>query len=568
MHITIFAKVAMMTMLAILLTTVPTLYIVDMRAYELFDKEAEKSLKGTSDVVRELLREYRRTMTGYAYQLSVNDAFIQAVVAKDKAKIRDMTKKILEASTRIDSIVVTDNKGIIIARAHAEASGDDASYQVNVQKSLKGEASVGCEAITSGTGGMSLRAGMPVKNGAALVGTLSIGITLSNAKYVEAMQQLLKTEITIFRDDTRIATTLKSTGSQPIVGTKLQDPRAIEAVLRRNQEIQLRTTILGVGHEASYIPLLSSDGKAVGIFFLGLSRASIEQHAKDMFNAILWVAAGISLIMMVIAILYARYVITRPLAKMTGLVRDLVDDRAELTSKLDDKANDEIGNLAHQINRLIGKVFAMLCNIEGFKNLVNAIPDPVFAVDGDYKLIMGNTATCTAAGVKDFADIQGRHANEVFDTSFFGSEQCGLRQVMATGKKAETEVHQLTLNGQARDIRGLCDMVLDCNGATNGYLEVASDVTHVMEQERKTQTQVEHIREVNRKLMDIAELVGASSNAILAQTRTVLDGANTQSRLMNETLQSIQQMNETIMDVARNAENASEQANAGQAKAA
>jgi methyl-accepting chemotaxis protein len=37
---------------------------------------------------------------------------------------------------------------------------------------------------------------------------------------------------------------------------------------------------------------------------------------------------------------------------------------------------------------------------------------------------------------------------------------------------------------------------------------------------------------------------------------------------MNETLQSIQQMNETIMDVARNAENASEQANAGQAKAA
>jgi methyl-accepting chemotaxis protein len=68
--------------------------------------------------------------------------------------------------------------------------------------------------------------------------------------------------------------------------------------------------------------------------------------------------------------------------------------------------------------------------------------------------------------------------------------------------------------------------------------------------------------------MEIAELVGASSNAILAQTRSVLEGANTQSRLMNETLLSIQRMNETILDVAGNAARASEQANAGQAKAA
>jgi methyl-accepting chemotaxis protein len=37
---------------------------------------------------------------------------------------------------------------------------------------------------------------------------------------------------------------------------------------------------------------------------------------------------------------------------------------------------------------------------------------------------------------------------------------------------------------------------------------------------------------------------------------------------MNETLQAIQQMNETIMDVARNAGHAAESANAGQAKAA
>ena len=48
-------------------------------AYEKFDQEAEESLKETSDVVREFLRDYRRTMSGFACQLSINDAFIKSL---------------------------------------------------------------------------------------------------------------------------------------------------------------------------------------------------------------------------------------------------------------------------------------------------------------------------------------------------------------------------------------------------------------------------------------------------------------------------------------------------------
>jgi len=567
MRISIFAKVALMTVLAILLTVIPVLYVVDKKVSENFDHEAQVLLKEGSNVVEELLKNYRQTMSGFAYQLSINEAFIRSVVAKDKGKLRALTKSILEASTVIDSIVVTDDKGIIIARAHSDTAGDSAAYQLNVQKSLKGVASVGCEGITSNNS-MSLRAGMPVKDGETLVGTLSIGIMLSSPKNIESMKKLLNTEVTIFLDDTRIVTTLKGAGEQSLVGTKLQDAKVREAVLQRNQEIQLRTTIFGVHYDASYLPLLNSDGKAVGIFFLGMSRASTAQNAKELFNAILGIAVGISLVMIIVAVVYARYVITRPLAKIAGMVKDLVDDRTELTFKLNDKANDEIGNLAHQINRLTGKVFNMLCNIEGFKNLVNAIPDPVFAVDENYKLILGNSATCAAVGVKDFMAIQGKHVNDVFNTRFFGSDQCGLRKVMESKKRAETEIHQLTLQGKARDIRALCEVVLDCNGAINGYLEVASDVTYIVENERQTKIQVERVREVNRKLLEIAELVAVSSKAILAQSQSAQEGANTQSRLMRESLQAIQQMNTTIMDVARNAGHASEQANAGQSRAA
>ncbi len=565
MRITIFAKIALMTTFAILLATLSILYIVNVKSLAKFDQEADDSLKISAGVAVEFFRDYSRTMKGYAYQLSTNGEFIRAVATKDKESIRALTKKILEESTVIDSIVITDEKGIIIARAHSATSGDSAAYQVNVQKSLKGESSVGCEPIS--TQGMSLRAGTPVKFNGSIVGTLSIGITLSSPQYIKTIKKLLSLEVAVYRDDTCLSATLKPGANESLDMIKLQDAAVIESVLRRHEEKHARVTLFGGAYDGAYIPLLNSDGKAIGIFFLGAERASIEQDARDIMNAIIWIAVAIMVLMSIFAVFYARMAISRPLAEITKLVKDLVDDRAELSSKLNDSANDEVGALSHQINRLTGKVFTMLCNIEGFKNLVNAIPDPVFAVDKEYKLILGNSATCVAAGVKDFAKIQGKPVNEVFGTRFFGSEQCGLRKVMETGRRAVTEIHTLTLESKQRDIRGLCDVVLDCNGEINGYLEVASDVTQMMEQERKTQAQVAHIREVNHKIMEISEQVASSANMIFGQTAAVQNGANTQSHLMHETLQAIQQMNETIMDVARNAGRASEQAGAGQNKA-
>ena len=565
MRFTIFMKIALMTIFSLLLSTAAILYSVNVNVKEGFDDQAEEVATMGANVVEGLLSQYRQTMQGFAYQLSTNGAFTSAVAQKNKEALRSLTKKILEQSTVIDSIVVTDAQGIIIARAHAESSGDSAAYQLNVQKSMKGVASVGCEPIS--TVGMSLRAGSPVTQDGALVGTVSIGMTLSNVKYVESIRKLLGMDVTIFREDTRMATTLKSDKGENLVGTKLQSDAVRNAVLQRGETLFSQQELFGKGYDTAYIPLLNSDGKPAGIFFLGLPRTLIEQDSRDTLMSVVKVSAIIMVLMTILTVVYARFVITRPLAQITGLVKDLVDDKAELSFKLNDKSNDEIGALAHQINRLTGKVFLMLCNIEGFKNLVNAKPDPVFAVDEEYKLIMGNLALCEAVGVNDFTVLQGKHVNQVFKTNFFGSEDCGLRKVMATKNKSVTDVHTLTLKNQPHDVRGLCDVVRDCNGEINGYLEVASDVSHIMEKERQSEAQLQHIREVNQQLIEIAAQVASSSGTIHAQTATVQDGANTQSRLMRETLHAIQQMNETIMDVARNAAQASDQASAGQAKA-
>jgi methyl-accepting chemotaxis protein len=174
MRITIFAKVAMMTVLAILLTVVPILYLVDKKVFERLDADAKVLIEESANVIEVLFDNYRLTMSGFANQLAHNDSLIKAVIERDKETVIALTRRVLEQSPLIDSIVVTDDKGDVIARAHSDTVGDSVAYQANVQKSLKGQASVGYEGIVTNNT-VSLRAGEPVTYRGAVVGTLSIG---------------------------------------------------------------------------------------------------------------------------------------------------------------------------------------------------------------------------------------------------------------------------------------------------------------------------------------------------------------------------------------------------------
>ncbi len=566
MRVSIFAKIAIMIIFTLLCSTLATFHSVRTNVHEGFSEQATISIKNSSEVLKNQLAEYDLMMQSTAYLLAMDEDFAQAVANNDKEGLRKLARVVMDKNPLVEFVTVTDTKGDVMARGHSDKSGDSLAYQINVKKSLNGESSSGCEPSTNL--GMALRAGCPVTLDGKIVGTVSAGLTLSSPKMMEKLSKLFGMEVSVYIDDSCFASTLKPKNGDPFVGQKLQNAELRNTLLNSGKDFFGESAIGGIDYGSAYLPLFSSDKKPVGIFSFSMPYEKTKLYARGILLEILAVAGIVLLLSTIFAIVVARMVITLPLRKITALVKDLVDDRAELNSRLNDKSNDEIGALAHQINRLTGKVFLMLCNIEGFKNLVNAIPDPVFAVDEDYKLIMGNLALCAAAGVKDFTALQGKHVNDVFRTTFFSSEKCGLREVMRTKKKAVTEVHTLKLNGEDRDIRGLCDVVLDCNGNINGYLEVAGDVTEIMKKERQAAAQMEHISAVNGKLTEISNQVASSSNMIHAQTLSVQDGANRQHSLMSITLGAIQQMNDTILDVARNASQAADQAGAGQSKAA
>ena len=142
-----------------------------------------------------------------------------------------------------DFMTVTDDKGIVVGRGHSKKWQDSVLNQETVVKALQGTPSV---AIVAGTV-CSLHHSRqpPIMYEGKLVGTLSIGTSLVTPPYLDWLKKLSGMDVTIFGGDTRAMTTIMKDGKR-VVGTKLQSPEIVEAVLQRGELCFAQNNILGV----------------------------------------------------------------------------------------------------------------------------------------------------------------------------------------------------------------------------------------------------------------------------------------------------------------------------------
>jgi methyl-accepting chemotaxis protein len=92
-------------------------------------------------------------------------------------------------------------------------------------------------------------------------------------------------------------------------------------------------------------------------------------------------------------------------------------------------------------------------------------------------------------------------------------------------------------------------------------MEVARNVTELVEKEDRLQKHLQHISEVNEQIMDVAGTIGDSSTTILDQVSVAATGAEQQKSRAVETATAMEQMNATVLEVASNAGKAAEAAN-------
>jgi methyl-accepting chemotaxis protein len=216
------------------------------------------------------------------------------------------------------------------------------------------------------------------------------------------------------------------------------------------------------------------------------------------------------------------------------------------------KARGDVKAFSGAFSTLVADTNAIM---DRFDMVLNSIPSPVVILDRNLRASHLNSAATAIAGV----DYAGKTCEEMFGREDYNTSACALRRSVETLRAAsgETVAHP---RGKTLEVAYTSIPMLDKQGKLAAVLQLITDLTEI----KKTQ---HTIVEVAAEAMDISNRVAAASEQLSAQVEQVSRGADVQRDRIIVTASSMEQMNATVMEVAKSAGQASQQAEGTRSKA-
>jgi len=190
----------------------------------------------------------------------------------------------------------------------------------------------------------------PLRQPYSLVdGKLAVGGKVIDGTFevVDRVKQILGIDMTIFRGDIRVSTTVKKPDGSRAVGTPMAQGPVYEKVLKQGQSWMGETKVLDTPYLLSYEPLKSADGQVLGAMVTGLKSGDFYALIGQLTWRIVAVAVACTVLVSLLMFLLVKTemkVLSRLVSIMGALSRK--DFAVTVT---DDERRDEIGEMARSV---------------------------------------------------------------------------------------------------------------------------------------------------------------------------------------------------------------------------
>lgn len=322
---------------------------------------------------------------------SMRESIQHAVTHDDRETLMKYLSRVRK-DFRLDILTLTDTQGRVILRTtQPEIKGDDQSQDPLIDRALRGETVQATQIIPKEEllkegkdladraylkfiptpkaairkedheeDGMMLKAAAPlIDETGDIIGVLYGGILLNqNYEIVDRVKEIVfKGEkykgidigtVTIFQNDLRVSTNVKSLEGQRAIGTRVSK-EVNKAVLEEGKAWIHRAFVVHDWYIAAYEPIRSIDGEIIGILYVGM----LEKPYIDLRNNVMLTFTGIAIICVAILLVILYFItstIIHPLQSMVVATTKIA--QGDLSHKVNINFRDEIGQLAQAFNQM------------------------------------------------------------------------------------------------------------------------------------------------------------------------------------------------------------------------
>jgi methyl-accepting chemotaxis protein len=314
-------------------------------------------------------------------------------------------------SFSVDYMTVTDLQGNIFANTiDPTKNGVNIFSQPGIQKAVAGIDSVGMELDGSK---FYMRAATPLKNSdGQIIGALSMGYDMSSQAFVDKVGRLLDADVTIFGGDMRLATTLKDASGKSLAGTPLTNQTILNQVLMAGSGPYVGYSVInGSDYIARYDPLKNSDGKIIGMFFVGKNSSMIANISGVQQRWSIILGLGIVLLLLLVMYFLVKKIIAQPINRVVSFLKDASEGDGDLTLRIEQDSKDELGKLALYFNQFIEVICQLIREVSKSGDSVNDSAhqlSTIAAENGNAATEIANNIAGLAQGANEQAEAIGQ----------------------------------------------------------------------------------------------------------------------------------------------------------------
>ncbi|WP_300773799.1 methyl-accepting chemotaxis protein [uncultured Desulfovibrio sp.] len=287
-------------------------------------------------------------------------------------------------------------------------------------------------------------------------------------------------------------------------------------------------------------------------FFRTLSArtaAQVEESRASVMRGIYLLAATLLLLAgaLVYSFIFVRRGICRPLADTAAFARQVIE--GDHSSRLHDTAQNEVGELARALDKMLDKLVAELAFSKG---VLSSMPTPVMVCDTEEIIRFVNAPMLDLfAHTGDPESYEGTGMR-----AFIGADDDICRRCVESRKTLREDRH-LKVPGKG-DVFGaaVATPIFDNQQIVRDSLVVWLDYTEITRQQRHMEETAERIQEAAGETTARIGTANTACGSVLKLIAKADDSSRQTSERMAETMAAMEQMNAAVLNIAKNAEDA------------